>query len=69
MASVSDHLVSMFANDIAEIVRLLETERDAHVNTLNLLKSVKLGATPLSRVVMSDDGWQVMPELPTPEDE
>lgn len=36
-----------------------------HRKTLNLLRQVVKGEMDPSRVIVSDDGWQIMPEQPS----
>ena len=45
----------------AEFEMALSEEIANHKNTLGLLQRLKSGDVSIDRVVVSDDGWQVMP--------
>lgn len=51
----------------AEFEQALQEEIANHRGTLNLLQRLKRGELGLDQVVVSDDGWRVMPPEPKEE--
>jgi len=46
----------------------LDHEQQQHHRTLALLRQIKSGEMPLERVDVTDNGWQVLPEVIGPVD-
>ena len=51
-----------------EYFRSVMMEKNAHIETLQLLQAVKKGEISLDRLIVTDDGWQVTPERPQSQD-
>lgn len=65
MHPLSTRLLQALYPLLEEDYRALQNAEQEHRNTHSLLRRVVNGEIPLSRVIVSDDGWQVLPEPPS----
>lgn len=63
--SVESILVTQGAKNVLELVQKLNEEAQAHATTIDLLRRLKAGEVDISDVIITDDGWRIVPKRPS----
>lgn len=62
---IENHILEMHAQNELRLIGLINAESKAHADTLAVLRALKEGELQLSQVVVTDDGWRIIPTPPS----